>query len=257
MACMTPVLVVGAGPAGMITALALAWNNRRNSGTDMGSMVPAFSANPPQPHTFEAFHFLHVPKIHGHATPFLPLQEHNRGSLEPCNTFPIVEYTEPTLAIPYMGTYFYDPYNAKFMGQPTLEAILHDHLAKLGCTVKLDEKCVRAEVVKHRGDDREEVEEDIQAAYLIGANGAKGMTRKQLRLTFLGTTWEHDFILLGDICLEAKDLDWDHWHFFGQMSQDMYDRVIGAVMCGVVGLEQYFEGMFGKRMVAMEDAVQI
>ncbi|KAI5999442.1 hypothetical protein EDC04DRAFT_3096085 [Pisolithus marmoratus] len=210
MACTTPVLVVVAGPTGMIAALTLARNNVPVHIIEKELQHQCRQHGPSiQPRTFEVFHFLHVPKIHGHATPFLPLQEHNRGSLKPRNTFPIVEYTEPTLAIPYMGTYFYDPYNAKFMGQPTLEAILHNHLVKLGCTIELDEKCVRAKVVKHHGDDREEFVEDIEVAYLIGANGTKGMTRKQLGLTFLGATQEHDFILLGDIHLEAKGLDQD------------------------------------------------
>ncbi|KAI6033342.1 FAD binding domain-containing protein [Pisolithus marmoratus] len=187
----------------------------------MGSMVPPSSGNSPQPHTFDVFHLLCVPEIHEHATPFLPLQEHNRGSLEPLKTFSMVEYMEPTPAIPY--------YNPKFMGQPTLEAIVREHLAKLGCTVKLgtqlisftqDDKCVRAKVVKHCGDEGEEVEEDIEAAYLISADGARGMTRKQLRLTFLGTTRVQDFILIGDICSEAKDLDRNYWHVLDWMSHD-------------------------------------
>ncbi|KAI6033343.1 FAD binding domain-containing protein [Pisolithus marmoratus] len=175
-----------------------------------------------QPRTFEVLHFLHVPEIHERAIPFLPLQEHKRGSLEPFKTFSVVEYTEPTPAIPY--------YYAKFMGQPTHEAIVREHLAKLGCTVKLgtqlmsftqDETCVRAKIVRYCGDDGEEVEEDIEAAYLIGADGVRGMTRKQLGLIFVGTTREHDFILLGDIRLETKGLDRDCWHIFGQMSQDL------------------------------------
>ncbi|KIO07921.1 hypothetical protein M404DRAFT_376473 [Pisolithus tinctorius Marx 270] len=116
------------------------------------------------------------------------------------------------------------------MGQHVLEAILREHLAKLGCTVELgtrlvsftqDEKCVRVKIAKHRGDDGEEVEEDIEVAYLIGADGAKSVTRKQLGLTFLGTTREDDFLVGGDIRLEVKGLDRDHWHWFGTVSQDV------------------------------------
>ncbi|KAI6003389.1 hypothetical protein EDC04DRAFT_3146961 [Pisolithus marmoratus] len=221
--CTAPVLVVGAGPTGIAAALTLARNNvpvriiEKELQHRRGQRGPGI-----QPRTFEVFHFLHVPEIHERATPFPPLQEHNRGSLEPLNTFSMVEYTEPTPAIPY--------YNAKFMGQPTLEAIVREHLAKLGCTVELgtqlisftqDEKCVRAKVVRHRDDDGEKVEEDIEAAYLIGADGARGMIRKQVGLTFLGTTREHEFMVVGDIRLDAKGLDRDHWHAFGQASQDV------------------------------------
>ncbi|KAI6018037.1 hypothetical protein PISMIDRAFT_570228 [Pisolithus microcarpus 441] len=134
----------------------------------------------------------------------------------------MVDYREPTLAIPY--------YNSKFMGQPTLEAITREHLAELGCTVELgtrlisftqDEKSVKAKVIKYSGNGGEEVEEDIEAAYLIGADGAKGVTRKQLGLSFLGTTREDDLMVLGDIHLETKGLDRDHWHFLSPMSRDV------------------------------------
>ncbi|KAI6024605.1 FAD binding domain-containing protein [Pisolithus microcarpus] len=222
--CTAPVLVVGAGPTGLAAALTLARNNvpvriiekepqHRRGQRGVGI----------QPRTFEVFHFLRVPEIHERAT-FIPLlQEHDRGSLEPLNTFPMAPYTEPTPAIPY--------YNCKLMGQPVLEAIMREHLAQLGCTVELgtrlvsftqDDKCVRVKVGKHRDDgNEEEVEEDIDASYLIGADGAKGITRKQLGLTFLGTTREDNFMVIGDIRLDAKDLDRDHWHFFSPMSQDM------------------------------------
>ncbi|KIK17625.1 hypothetical protein PISMIDRAFT_214758 [Pisolithus microcarpus 441] len=221
--CTAPVLVVGAGPTGIAAALTLARNNvpvriiEKEPQHRRGQRGAGI-----QPRTFEVFHFLRVPEIHERATPVPPAQEHQRGSLEPLKTFHMVDYTEPTPAIPY--------YNAKLMGQPTLEAIAREHLSKLGCTVELgtrlisfsqDEKCVRAKVVKHRGDNGEEVEEDIEAAYLIGADGARGVTRKQLGLTFLGTTQEDNFLVLGDIRLEVEGLDRAHWHFFGQTSYDV------------------------------------
>lgn len=68
------------------------------------------------------------------------------------------------------------------MGQPTLEGILRSHLARYGCTVELgtqlvsfvqDNTCVHAKL-KHCADNGSEREEDIQAAFLIGADGAKG-----------------------------------------------------------------------------------
>lgn len=75
-----------------------------------------------------------------------------------------------------------------------LEAILREHLARFGCTVKLgtrlasftqDGKCVRAKVVKYRTEDVEEIEEEIEAVYLVGVDGTTGATRKQLELAFV------------------------------------------------------------------------
>ncbi|KAI6117898.1 FAD binding domain-containing protein [Pisolithus croceorrhizus] len=221
--CPAPVLVVGAGPAGITAALTLARNNvpvriieketqhrRGQRGVAIQASFaclrrPYRADHVAQPRTFEVFHFLHVPEIHERATPIPPIQEHNKGTFEPRNTFSMVDYTEPTPAIPYP---------ARWQGV----AIVREHLAKLGCTVELgtrlisftqDEKCVRAQVVKRRGDSGEEFEEDIEAAYLIGADGARGMTRKQLGLTFLGTTLEGDPMVLGDVRLETKGLDRD------------------------------------------------
>ncbi|KAI6159765.1 hypothetical protein EDD17DRAFT_880748 [Pisolithus thermaeus] len=44
----------------------------------------------------------------------------------------------------------------------------------------------------------------IYTVYLIGADGTRGMTRKQLGLTFLGTTRERNFLVVEDIHLEVK-----------------------------------------------------
>ncbi|KAI6016649.1 hypothetical protein PISMIDRAFT_12649 [Pisolithus microcarpus 441] len=210
-ACTAPVLVVGAGPSGITATLMLARNN-----------VPVrIKEKEPQHRCGRAVLISNLAHSKSSTSyvlrrstnaqpPVLPIQEHKRGSLEPLQTFSMIDYMEPTPAIPY--------------------AIVREHLAKLGRTVELGtrlipfsqgEKCVRAKVVKNRGGDGEEVEEDMEAAYLISADGAKGITRKQLELTFLGTTREDDFLVLRDIRLEAEGLDRAYWHIFGHMSHDL------------------------------------
>ncbi|KAI6008117.1 FAD binding domain-containing protein [Pisolithus orientalis] len=182
-------------------------------------------------------------------------------------------YTEPTPAIPY--------YNPKLMGQNTLEAILREHLAKFGCTIELgtrlvsftqDDKCVRAKIVKHRADDGEELEEEMEAAYLVGADGARGVTRKQLELAFVGSTLRENHVVLGDIRLEVKGLDREYWHYFGTMSQDMislrptdelgkdgYQILIGSHVRDMKGLPQDEEALLNciKDFIGLGDDVNV
>ncbi|KAI6018083.1 FAD binding domain-containing protein [Pisolithus microcarpus] len=54
-----------------------------------------------------------------------------------------------------------------------------------------------------------------------GSDDAKGMIRKQLELTILASTLENNYMEFGDIRLEVEGLDRDHWHVFGQTSQDV------------------------------------
>ncbi|OAX38814.1 hypothetical protein K503DRAFT_132137 [Rhizopogon vinicolor AM-OR11-026] len=124
---------------------------------------------------------------------------------------------ESTPAIP-----FYVP---KMLGQELLEVILRRHLEKYSCFVetgtelrsfKQSDEEVTAILAKKQGED--EILETFTTKWMIGADGAKGVVRKQLGLTFQGETRDDFHIVTGDIRLTCAGLDRVHWHRFGSFN---------------------------------------
>ncbi|KAI9572352.1 FAD binding domain-containing protein [Boletus coccyginus] len=208
-----PVLVAGSGPTGLVAALTLLQNNIpvRIITKELDYHVGQRGAGI-WPRTFES---------HQRGRPIPLVREYEPGTLKPIKTFQVIAHNDPTPSIPYASN------NPLLLGQSKLEGILRSHLEKYGCSVELgtellsfedDGERVFAKLVKRK--DGEEISETFEASYLIGADGAKGVCRKQLGLTFLGETRQAFESVFGDICLEIEGLDREHWHHFGDRSAD-------------------------------------
>ncbi|KZT18997.1 hypothetical protein NEOLEDRAFT_1142708 [Neolentinus lepideus HHB14362 ss-1] len=212
-----PVFIVGAGPTGLVLALTL-----RQSGVPVRIIDKA-----PKPHvgsrgagtmprTLEVYNYLGLlPDILKSAVP-LPVNRMYKlpGGSEVEKEFYMYPRT-PTPGIP-----FFNPY---LIGQDVAQAILRSHLEKYDCHVEFNTELrtfeqhsdyVQIRLVRH--GDGNETAETLSAAYLVGADGAKGVVRKTLGISFDGETRQDNSVILADVKL--RGLPRDGWHIWGDMT---------------------------------------
>ncbi|TFY70130.1 hypothetical protein EVG20_g2874 [Dentipellis fragilis] len=212
------VLVVGAGPTGLVAALTLAKN---------GIPVRVIERLPEHlvgqrgagimPRILEVYYFLGIQddiKKLGYLTPYF--QDWKDG--KPTKTYPMTPILEPTPTYPERRTWI--------LGQDAQCNILREHLRKYGVEVELatelrrldqDEDHVTAVVANTQ--DGKETEMIITAKYLVGADGAKGVVRKLSGLHFLGETRDTLHILIAE--MKASGIDPTYWHKFGEAPGDV------------------------------------
>ncbi|KAG2035873.1 FAD binding domain-containing protein, partial [Suillus americanus] len=203
----------GAGPAGLVAALTLLQN---------GISVRIIDKDPHHrigqrgagiwPRSLELYNFLDVPEVNSLGKPAPPVRSYKPGTLEPLKDSSMVPSMEPTPSIPF--------HTPKMMGQQLLDVILRRHLEKFSCSVEMgtelrsfeqSDEGVTAVLAKNG------ISETFDTKWIIGADGAKGIVRKQLGLAFLGETRDDTRIVTGDIRLKGVGLD-RHWHRFGHLS---------------------------------------
>ncbi|KAI0734948.1 FAD binding domain-containing protein [Fomitopsis betulina] len=209
-----PVLVAGAGPTGLFLALTLLKN---------GVQVRVVVVNEAQvyrlPRTQEILRFLGaLDDVLALALTVKPRCEYKLpGGVEPLNITTIAEIEEPTPMKPYV--------NGALLGQYNTEAILRKHIEQLGSTVEYGTALttfeqhpdhVDATLVKKVCDT--ESTEMVSCRVLVGTDGAKGVVRKQLGLSFLGETRDDRHWILG--LVEVQGLGTEYWHQWGNIHPD-------------------------------------
>ncbi|EIW82579.1 hypothetical protein CONPUDRAFT_120679 [Coniophora puteana RWD-64-598 SS2] len=207
-----PVLIAGAGPAGLIAALVLLRNGvpvrliEKNDFLHPGSRGCGI-----QPRTMELLHQLGATDLVRALYPLGSNRSYRFGTLDIVRDEPFVELKTSTVHLPYP--------NPLMIGQCGFEGYIRSHLAKYGCepelgteltTFEQDENGVTAHLSKNDGN-----KETVHVQYLIGTDGARGATRKGLGLSFTGNTPDTFRMLVGDVRMTCDKLDYNHWHRFG------------------------------------------
>jgi 2-polyprenyl-6-methoxyphenol hydroxylase-like FAD-dependent oxidoreductase/predicted FMN-binding regulatory protein PaiB len=212
------VLIVGAGPTGLTLACDLLRRNVAVRIIDKQEKFTTASRGKAgfQPRSQEVFDDLGVvDDVLAAGTQRMPFR-HYRGSRLLCEKIPYVD-NEPRPDAPYR--------RLLFIRQSRVEDVLRKRLATLGVEVEGNVALVG---FTQNGDESVTAAlsspnsvEEIQVAYLVGADGGASLTRKTLGLPFEGYTDESRKLLVGDV--EAEGLPPDAWY-------QWYDPQRGVVM---------------------------
>ncbi|KAJ7592880.1 FAD binding domain-containing protein [Mycena floridula] len=204
------VLIVGAGPAGLIAALCLAKCGVKARIIDKAEFHTGSRGFGLQPRTFELFQSLGLlPDVIALATPIPTMRAYKLpGGVIPVKTWELYEHRPFYPDRPWSSS--------KCLSQAVLEQIFRDHLAKHSIFVEIgvelisfeqDDNVVSATILNHCTGEHEVV----AYQYVIGADGAKGPIRKLLGLKFEGQTRFTDGMVWGDY--------WHLWAKPGQFTQ--------------------------------------
>lgn len=198
------VMVVGAGPTGLTLALDLA---RRGVSCRIVDKATEFSRGSRgrgmQPRTQEVMDDLGlIEAVHAHGSAYPPMRAYQGDQVVWEGV--MSEYTEPSADVPYP--------NPWMIPQWRTAQLLRERLAEFGVKVELDVELTGFV----QDDDGVTVtlngSEQVRVAYLVGADGGRGPTRRLLGVPFEGATSEDIRVVVADV--QVDGLDRDHWHLW-------------------------------------------
>ena len=221
----TPVLICGAGAAGLTLAIALA---RQGVAFRLIDRIPepfrGSRGKGIQPRTQEVFEDLGIlDRITAVGGAYPPQREYRDGGHTDSD---VIEHQDATPAEPY--------HMPLMVAQFLTEHVMRERLAELGhrpefgrelMSFEQDERGVTARLASAAGD------EVVRARYLVGADGGRSFVRHALDIGFPGKTLGIRAIV-ADVILTG--LERDAWHRFNEGEMD-----VQISLCPLVGTDLF------------------
>ncbi|MBK3547644.1 MULTISPECIES: FAD-dependent monooxygenase [unclassified Streptomyces] len=218
----TDVLIVGAGPTGLVLACDLARRGAAVRIVDRSPVPPRTSrAKGPNARSLEILDDLGVAEeVLAAGSAPLPMLKY-RDRLPVAETDPWAD-SAPSPDAPYD--------RGRLIAQWRLEEILRDRLAGYGVRVELGREVTGlAEGPGGRHVDVAFAEGRTERArYVVGCDGAHSSVRKLLGIGFEGTTAEDQVMVCGDVDLADGALDRTRWH-------QWFDEDGAVMLCPIPG----------------------
>ncbi|WP_369376851.1 FAD-dependent monooxygenase [Streptomyces sp. cg36] len=227
----TDVLIVGAGPAGLVLAVDLARRGVPALLVEKGpALFPGSRGKGLQPRTQEVLDDLGLTgalRTASRAYPRMLAWEGPEGTTRG-REWDMIERAEPTEQVPFA--------DAVLIGQAHLQALLHQRLLELGGRVVLDTELTGLDQDEDGVTAHFAAAPDIRARYLVGTDGGRSTVRRLLGIALSGETVDPKPLLVADVILTrdafADDRNWHAW----TGGPDG-----GAVLCPLPGTERLFQ----------------
>uniref|UniRef100_A0A0W0FJC3 FAD-binding domain-containing protein n=1 Tax=Moniliophthora roreri TaxID=221103 RepID=A0A0W0FJC3_MONRR len=216
------VLIVGAGPSGLVLALLLC---RHGISVRIIDKAPIFMVGQRgagiMPRTQELYKILGIlPQVEKDSCIVLPIRMYPSPEVEGQPPF-----SENDLMEHFDEKPEYHRINAFMLGQEDHQTILRDILSKeYECHVELSTELVsfttHPDHVVAQIQKSESSIEEIRFDWVIGTDGAHSVVRKKLGLTFLGETMDANSLAIGDIEV-LQGFDSSFWTIWGSPADKM------------------------------------
>ncbi|KDQ06117.1 hypothetical protein BOTBODRAFT_141286 [Botryobasidium botryosum FD-172 SS1] len=247
------VLIVGAGPTGLIAALALAKNGisvrviERNK-----TFEPRTRGAALVPRTMELFANLGVVEEFIENGLLVPtLRTYAPNGYDVLSSWTFLAYEEPTPDVPYSRVILHP--------QDRTEAVLRNALKSYGIQVELGAELVKFEqddegVTAHVAFHGSTTPEVIRASWLIGADGGRSSVRKGLGIPFHGETPQAVSTILAGFDMESFDrTTWHRWGDLETASIVISPSVPAPRFNMVMSGKQVDESLLGAGVAALQD----